>query len=76
MGTPCERQIWEAKLWRATWKDKGKENDFRIEEAKRKWLGNSKKRFSRIVGTMQEITDCDWSSVTKPLAWLLPNGNC
>lgn len=57
----------------AVWKTISLENDYRIEEAKRKWLGNSKKRFSRIVGTTQEITDCDRCSVTKSLAGQLPN---
>jgi len=61
------------KVWRALWKTISLENDYRIEEAKRKWLGNSKKRFSRIVGTTQEITDCDRCSVTKSLAGQLPN---
>lgn len=55
------------------WKTISLENDYRIEEAKRKWLGNSEKRFSRIVGTTQEITDCDRCSVTKSLAGQLPN---
>lgn len=65
--------IMVAWVCRATWKTISLENDYRIEEAKRKWLGNSKKRFSRIVGTTQEITDCDRCSVTKSLAGQLPN---
>ena len=73
MGTPLVKQISVAIVWRAVWKTISLENDYRIEEAKRKWLGNSKKQFSRIVGTTQEITDCDRCSVTKSLAGLLPN---
>ena len=72
IGTSCERER-VANECRATWKTISLENDYRIEEAKRKWLGNSKKRFSRIVGTTQEITDCDRCSVTKSLAGQLPN---
>ena len=64
-----------AKVCLLVWKTISLENDYRIEEAKRKWLGNSKKRFSRIVGTTQEITDCDRCSVTKSLACLLPKKN-
>ena len=65
--------IVEANVCLAQWKTISLENDYRIEEAKRKWLGNSKKRFSRIVGTTQEITDCNRCSVTKSLAGQLPN---
>jgi hypothetical protein len=54
------------------WKTISLENDYRIEEAKRKWLGNSKKRFSFIVNATKEITVLSKCSVTKSLAWQLP----
>lgn len=73
MGTPFASVVVVANVCRFVWKTISLENDYRIEEAKRKWLGNSKKRFSRIVGTTQEITDCDRCSVTKSLAGQLPN---
>ena len=73
IGTPLAKVIVVANVCRARWKTISLENDYRIEEAKRKWLGNSKKRFSRIVGTTQEITDGNRCSVTKSLAGQLPN---
>ena len=72
MGTPLLRAN-VANPCLVQWKTISLENDYRIEEAKRKWLGNSKKRFSRIVGTMQEVTVMSRCSVTKSLAGQLPN---
>lgn len=58
MATLCLKQ----------WKDNDKEDDYRIEIAERKWLGNSQKRFCCAICTTQEITDYNRCSVTKSLA--------
>ena len=70
--TSCERER-VAKECLRIWKTISLENDYIIEEGKRKWLENSQKRFCCTVCITQEITDCDRCSVTKSLAGLLPN---